>query len=197
VAVWIGIIGTLCGALVGGGLALLNARLQFNQQVHRERQKLLLSKLEELHEVITKVQDSYEDFTLKTISNCLQIETPPKLKDAIGKAPIERVRLLVSIYAPELTGFVSELEQLISDYVEAWGYAITPTEFAAPLNQRVAAALNRQRGNDALVEVDLRQRRAAAEAAHPIDALEAQKRKIQAACSRFQAQLVILARRYL
>jgi hypothetical protein len=73
--VWVGVIAALSGALVSGGLLLLNARLQFKQQVARERHKLLLSKLEELHEVIARVRRSYESSTVERINAYLNVET--------------------------------------------------------------------------------------------------------------------------
>lgn len=106
-AVWTGVIAALGGALIGGGLTLLNGRLQFKQPAHRDRQKLLLSKLEELYDFIGQVRRSYEASALERINSYLNIETAADGRSAIP-TPIERVQLLVSCYAPELSVIMRE-----------------------------------------------------------------------------------------
>jgi hypothetical protein len=139
-AVWVGVIAALSGALLGGGLALLNARLQFNQQIQRERKKLVLTKLEELHEVLTKVRKSYEASTLDRISDYFNVETPADAKDAM-KTPIERVHLLVSFYAPNLNDSLSRLEELRMDYGKVLSNAILYSKSDTASKQKTLGAL--------------------------------------------------------
>jgi hypothetical protein len=139
-AIWVGVIAALGGALVGGGLALLNARLQFKQQVHRDRQKLLLSKLEELYDLIGRVRRSYEASALERVNAYLSIETPAEVMDAIP-TPIERVQLLVSFYAPALTDDLSEFDKLRITYGKVIGNAILQSKSDTKSQQKALATL--------------------------------------------------------
>lgn len=165
-AVWVGVIAALGGALIGGGLTLLNGRLQFKQQVHRERQRLLLSKLEELYDLIGRVRRSYEASALERINSYLNIETPADVISAIP-TPIERVQLLVSFYAPELTHDLSEFDRLRITYGEVIGSAILQSKSDSKSQQKALAALQ----------------------------VEAQK--IDNACRALQARVVGLSKNYL
>lgn len=55
---WIGIIGTLLGAALGGWFALANSRIREKSETSRERRRLLLSKLEELFVLLEKYKFS-------------------------------------------------------------------------------------------------------------------------------------------
>ncbi|MDX6577085.1 MAG: hypothetical protein QOE96_3038 [Blastocatellia bacterium] len=139
-AVWVGVIAALGGVLIGGGLALLNGRLQFKQQVHRERQKLLLSKLEELYDLIGQVRRSYEASALERVNSYLNIETPAEVRSAIP-TPIERVQLLVSFYAPELAQDLFEFDKFRMTYGEVIGNAILQSKSDTKSQQKALANL--------------------------------------------------------
>lgn len=113
--VWIGVIGTILGTLVGGGLALLNTHLQFRHQVRRERQKLLLSKLEELHVVLSAFRKSYKTSTVDQVQKSLGADPSRRTEDEIS-VPIERLQLLVSFYTPELTALLQQIEKCRKEY---------------------------------------------------------------------------------
>lgn len=114
---WIGIIGTVIGAIVGGGLTLLNAHLQTRRQVHQERRKLILSKLEELHEAISV-------FRYESREILLLIMKMPAGSNAEGmqqskerrSLSLERIEMLAGFYAPELS------EQLLNTLHETVSY---------------------------------------------------------------------------
>lgn len=97
---WIAVIGTLAGALIGGGISYLNTQQQLKYQSERERKKYLLEKLDRLSESVEE---------LRLLMFALSSKWPNP-KDTEGNikgyseavAQMARVRGLVTIYAPEL-----------------------------------------------------------------------------------------------
>jgi gas vesicle protein len=107
---WIGIIGTVIGAIVGGGLALLNAHLQTRRQVQQERRKLILSKLEELHEAISYYRREHQENLLLvlTMPEGPNSETSQESKERRNLS-MERIQMLVGFYAPELSKYLEKI----------------------------------------------------------------------------------------
>src|SRR5205823_3509102 len=96
---WIAIVAALAGAIVGGGIAFLNSFFQLRHQRVRERNRLLLSKLEEIHRVLSQFRDAYKDSMherLLTAAGASKAEPPTKV-------PMETLQMLVGFYAPQLT----------------------------------------------------------------------------------------------
>jgi hypothetical protein len=97
---WITVFSTVVGVLLGGGLAWFNSRFQLRYQENRDRKKLILSKLEELYEVISQFRLAYRALSKDHMTNLPagepmgEIDVPP--------LPTERLQMLVGIYAPEL-----------------------------------------------------------------------------------------------
>jgi hypothetical protein len=124
---WIGIIGTVIGAIVGGGLTLLNAHLQTRRQIQQERRKLILSKLEELHEAISHFRHESREALLLMIampagSNAEGIQQSKERRSL----SIEKIEMLVGFYAPELSEHLKKiLQETVSymDKVVAYGAA--------------------------------------------------------------------------
>ncbi|HEY9286250.1 MAG TPA: hypothetical protein VIP46_22555 [Pyrinomonadaceae bacterium] len=96
---WIGVIGALAGAIVGGSIALLNSRLQLREQRKRERNKLLLSKMEELHEVLSQFRECYRGSIRERLLTAHGLE---KIEEDMSKVPFEKLKMLVGFYVPEL-----------------------------------------------------------------------------------------------
>jgi uncharacterized protein (DUF697 family) len=103
---WIGVIGALVGAIIGGTIAFLNSFLQLREQRKRERNKLILSKLEETHEVLSKLREAYKWVIHERISKLYGKNIDQELQ----KVPIERLKMLVGFYAPSLTDQLNMLE---------------------------------------------------------------------------------------
>jgi hypothetical protein len=100
VSAWIGIIGTVIGALLAGSAAWLNSRLQLHSQEKRERKKLFLSKLEELYELVAQFKRSCEMSAAP--------QEPINVSD-IPPLPIEKLQMLIGLYAPELEFLLGQL----------------------------------------------------------------------------------------
>jgi hypothetical protein len=121
---WIGIIGTVIGAIVGGGLTLLNAHLQTRRQVQQDRRKLILSKLEELHEAISHFRFMHNEVFLQLMTEDLNAEGKLEARERRGLL-IDRIQMLVGFYAPELS------KHHIKTMKEAVSYMDTVFTYAA------------------------------------------------------------------
>jgi len=114
-SLWILIVGTLVGTLLGGVLGLLNTRLQLKTTYGRERQRLILGKLEELHQVLSQFKQAYAELSLMAGTNAA-VEALIKQHASIPK---EKLTMLVGFYAPELSPQVEGIVKLSREYDEA------------------------------------------------------------------------------
>src|SRR5215213_3707706 len=110
---WIGVVAALVGAIVGGGIAFFNSQLQLREQRLREKKKLLLSKLEELHEVLSQFRESYRGSIHERLLTAAGAE---KVAGNLPKVPIEKLQMLVGFYAPELAEHLRKIEGARKDY---------------------------------------------------------------------------------
>jgi gas vesicle protein len=112
---WITVVGTLTGAIIGAGIAILNARYQIKTQEKREKNKYIVSKLEDIFESISQFRKSYKENSLawmKTLSSAqseLNLETKTN-------APLERLQMLIGFYAPELKPELTKLLECRENY---------------------------------------------------------------------------------
>jgi hypothetical protein len=112
---WILIIGTLVGTLLGGLIGLVNTRMQSKIQIKRERERLILGKLEELHQVVSQFKQAYWDLFLMASSHAA-VEALIKQHSAI---PTEKLEMLVGFYAPELSTSFESIKSLSGEYDKA------------------------------------------------------------------------------
>jgi hypothetical protein len=117
ITAWIGIIGTVVGAIIGGGLSWLNTRFQLKHQEERERKRLLLGKLEETHELLSQYKHSYTLVTSQHVR--MQLTKQPMDLKELTPIPKEKLRMLIGFYAPELTELLKSLEQASNEYGDA------------------------------------------------------------------------------
>ncbi len=112
---WIGVIGTLLGAILGGTFALISARIQQRYQTERDRNKLILSKLEELFTVLGQYRVAAASDVVKSsrmIVGDIMKEQPELFKPnlpveltidkEVEMPPKEKIDILVGFYAIEL-----------------------------------------------------------------------------------------------
>ncbi len=120
---WIGIIGTVIGAIIGGGLALLNAHLQTRRQAQQERRKLILSKLEELHEAISHFRHEHHEMFLRVMAEALNAEGTREAGERRNLS-LDRMQMLVRFYAPELSDHLQKAMSETASYLDtAFAYA--------------------------------------------------------------------------
>lgn len=114
-SLWILIAGTLVGTLLGGLLGLVNTKVQLKTQINRDRERLVLGKLEELHQVLSQFKQAYADLSFMAGSHAA-IEEMIKQHSSI---PTEKLNMLVGFYAPELSSKLEAVEQLSREYDNA------------------------------------------------------------------------------
>lgn len=159
---WVGII----SAMIGGILALLGVSLQSRRQAHHDKRKLLLAKLEELYSALSLLRKSYKAADLEAVSHITGSELASEVKNALP-VPIEKLQMLVGIYAPELTAHLERVEKARDAYGYLYGqYILVPDKRG-------------EAGKTA------------------ISALFSQQSEIQQACVEMQAAVASLARKYI
>lgn len=113
---WIGIIGTILGVLIGGGVSWLNSRFQLRQQETKDRKNLLLGKLEEMYGIVSQINQIYSELTseqLKIVSDRLEFRVPNS-----PNIPIDKLNMLVDFYAFELKSTLLRLTRCCDAYGE-------------------------------------------------------------------------------
>src|SRR5258708_227974 len=113
---WIGVVGTIMGAIIGSGLSLLTVRFQLRHQLDRDRQKLVLSKLEDLYQVLANFRNAYHAKVLTIFESFgraheIRFEHDyPAL--AISEIPVERIQRLVLMFVPQLADDLAKVGDL-------------------------------------------------------------------------------------
>jgi hypothetical protein len=104
---WVGIISTIVGAFLACGAAWLNSRSQLRHQAERDRKKLILEKLEEIHELLSTYKQSYNMLT----AACMRAHESGQVEFAeFEPIPSERLKMLVGFYAPGLERSLKNIE---------------------------------------------------------------------------------------
>lgn len=160
--VWVGVI----SAVIGGLLTMLGASLQSRRQIHHDRRKLLLAKVEELYSALALLKKSYKAADVEAVSHITGSELSSEVKGALP-VPIEKLEMLVGIYAPELSTYLERVEKSRNAYGYLYGEYIKVAD----------------------------KRDEASKAA--ISALFYQQSEIQLACAEMQAAVAALARKYI
>lgn len=116
---WIGIIGIVIGTILGGGIAWFNARFQLSHQAERDKKKFVLSKLEEIHELLSDYKHSYQMLTAEMLKRFAS-EDFAELPE-LQAIPSEKLKMLVGFYAPELSASFIIVEETGQAYGELIG----------------------------------------------------------------------------
>jgi hypothetical protein len=132
---WIGII----GVVIGGALTFLSGYIQQQRQIRRDRQKLLLSKLEEIHEVLSQYRLTYRGVMSEIIKG-IPNDTPPEFKD-LPHVPTEKLQMLVGFYASELREHLDLIEARRKEYAQLFFKTFGPENELGNTNQRAFAVL--------------------------------------------------------
>jgi hypothetical protein len=125
---WVGLIGAFAGALIVGISHFLSARSQFKWDKAWERKTLLRSKLEELFTAVGNLRESYIDIYAGCVARqpSQRIEVPKEF-------PVERLRMLVGFYAPEVRSFLPRLDEAKREFGEALLHLIGSQERKDPV----------------------------------------------------------------
>ncbi|MEK6244432.1 MAG: hypothetical protein AABM33_08000 [Pseudomonadota bacterium] len=107
---WVGIIGTLLGALAGGGIALLVSNRQYKYERAMEREKRDLSNFESIHKLLTTTAHQAGILSTQIIGQ-IGYGAAFKADSLGGKVPTEELRMLVEFYAPSLKPEVDQIAE--------------------------------------------------------------------------------------
>lgn len=106
------LLGVIVGALLTGILSLLNSYFQATAQTERERNKLILEKLEELFGSIEILRIHYKNSFLTHHRYLILTEDLPKAVAPEESNPMVKILGLASFYAPDLK---TQLNQMVED----------------------------------------------------------------------------------
>ena len=108
--------GPLLGVVIGGVLAWVNGRWQATRREARERNQLILGKLEELHQLLSDVIDYYQCLTFA------HARDPNKLRrvsnPTVDRVQFDRLDMLVGFYAPELSDDLTAASKIAYEYAD-------------------------------------------------------------------------------
>lgn len=139
---WIGIIGTVIGTIVGGGLGLVNTRIQMRHQDNRDKRALLLEKLEELYEALSRYRKFYEGLAINAIAKAhgaqqYSIEDIPTL-------PTERIQLLLRFYAPNPVDHSIQIESSSKEVLTALLKCMDLGSEPGPVRKKISTSSTRR-----------------------------------------------------
>jgi hypothetical protein len=128
-------LGPLLGVIIGGVLAWINGRSHAVRREARERNQLILAKLEELHQLLTDVIEYYRCVTFAHVRdpNKMRRVTSP----TIDHVRFDRVDMLVGFYAPELSESLKLAAKLAEEYAHPFTKLLSDDE----LDETEGAAL--------------------------------------------------------
>lgn len=107
-------LGPLLGVVIGGVLAWINGRSQATRRDARERNQLILGKLEELHQLLSDVINYYQCLTFA------HARDPNELRKVsnpmVYRVQFDRLEMLVGFYAPELSDDLTAAAKIADEY---------------------------------------------------------------------------------
>ena len=93
---------------------MLNTRLQEKDQERRDRKKLILEKLERLHEVISEYVAAYR----KIAADAMRFELTGEFKRGLEPIPLREILMLTGFYVPELKSELKKIQDLCTVFSE-------------------------------------------------------------------------------
>ncbi|HEY6221705.1 MAG TPA: hypothetical protein VIX13_04140 [Candidatus Eisenbacteria bacterium] len=124
---WVGLVGAFAGALIVGISHFLSARSQFKWDKAWERKTVLRSKLEDLFTAVGSLREAY----IEMYASCVT-RLPSQRIEVSKEFPVERLRMLVGFYAPEVRPFLPRLEDARREFGEALLQLIAKQEMRDP-----------------------------------------------------------------
>lgn len=110
----------LVGALVGAAIALLAVWLEGRRQDRQGSKRLMLSKLEELHELVGVFRLSHRREQVAIASHLKGAELPEVAEEEEPPVPTAKLEMLVGFYAPELQEPFDALNRRQEEFIEVY-----------------------------------------------------------------------------
>lgn len=136
---WIGVLGTLGGAIVGGVIAFYMSSRQQSHQRQLEREKRLIEKFEQIHEVFGEVTGHGITCAATVIAN-VGGNQPIDLAKFDGMKRLDHLRMLVDFYAPSLKAEAEAVKTGCGKAVRLAAEAISESQRTAEWKSRVGMA---------------------------------------------------------
>lgn len=117
---WIPIIGTLLGVLVGGFISSFTKWIELRHQIKQEDRKLIISKLEQLHEVLSEYLSICNNNSIKIVKikhEGITLDALDQWNEELQK-PLPKIFTLYNLYASELKNKQFELIDNITEFSE-------------------------------------------------------------------------------
>lgn len=105
---WLGLIGALAGAAIGGYVTYRVTSLQYVKQRQRENDARLLSACESIHNLLSKISSQASVLNMGVIGD-LGYSSPLKGDILEEKVELDRLRMLVDFYAPSIQNDVKNI----------------------------------------------------------------------------------------
>lgn len=95
------VVGPILGVILGGLITWFIGREQRKHDLNKEKRELLLSKYEELHSLLGKLQGHVNEIVMQIVT---EASTNSKFdpKAINSQMPLEQITILIEFYVPEL-----------------------------------------------------------------------------------------------
>ncbi len=110
--------GTIIGALIAGIAAYLVMKKQLGDHTTEDKKKFFLQRLEQIYEISADTRDLYRKSSGEVLRYIAVDQTSKSWEE--GKViPLQRLKMLVAFYAPQLNGDIQKIEELSVRYGDA------------------------------------------------------------------------------
>jgi hypothetical protein len=110
--------GTILGALIAGVAAYLVMKKQLGDQTAGDKKKFFLRRLEQIYEISADTRDLYRKSSGEVLRYIAVDQTSKSWEE--GKViPLQRLKMLVAFYTPQLNGDIQNIEELSVSYGDA------------------------------------------------------------------------------
>ena len=106
--VWIGLIGTLSGVLIGGIVSYFVSYAQFKRDKQLKEEQIVQQKLEEICKTAEEINTSYNTIMGEVM---MFVQFGRKMKIDISPIPLNKLKMLIYFYAPSLKKIYNQLEE--------------------------------------------------------------------------------------
>jgi hypothetical protein len=124
---WLGLIGALAGTAIGGFVTYRVARQQNDHERQTERDRRRVAAYESMHLILSKLSGQASQINLGVIG-AVGMNIPFKADVIKGEVEIDRLRMLVDFYAPELSSAISAISDQFGQVGRAAAEAILKKE---------------------------------------------------------------------
>jgi hypothetical protein len=120
------LIGTMLGAVIVGGAAYFILRRPHRHYSKEDQKKFFLGKLEQIYEVSADIRDLYRKSSEDILRYIVTDEGSKSWKET-RVIPLQKMKMLVAFYAPQLDSYMKKVEAETVHYRDAIPEALKST----------------------------------------------------------------------